>query len=344
MAGLSITGQLKVSTLQDNFLKEFGLTLRVYDGRSFADPSQTLAQARKHKGSGNGLSVAKNMKVGSLERKFEVEFGLKVQVAGSDDSYLCNDDFTLNAAQLEDEKKLSRKTKKALRQEDEDSAVDGDDTSSSSESSGEDADEVEASVNLYMANICGFDSEAEDFEEDLSLGICMFFEALEMRLEETPDAYLVAAENEDDYDRGFKNTGLIKITEKGKELEEESVSELVKKSISEFTVFDGWTQGVWIFFLTDEIQDDLEPGEIWDYNFQRIADWMEERNVILIGYHGTYEDIAYQAWDEGQWDEGVESSSDSEEREFYLGDKMLDINRIPRDAFDFTSHKIIDVS
>ena len=127
MAGLSITGQLKVSTLQDNFLKEFGLTLRIYDGRSFADPSQTLAQARKHKGSGNGLSVAKNMKVGSLERKFEVEFGLKVQVAGSDDSYLCNDDFTLNAAQLEDEKKLSRKTKKALRQEDEDSAVDGDD-------------------------------------------------------------------------------------------------------------------------------------------------------------------------------------------------------------------------
>ena len=94
MAGLSITGQMKVSTLQEGFLKEFGLTLRVYDGRSFANPTQTLSQVRKKKGSGKGLSVAKNMKVGNLEDKFEEEFGLKVQVAGSDDSYLSNDNLT----------------------------------------------------------------------------------------------------------------------------------------------------------------------------------------------------------------------------------------------------------
>ena len=117
MAGLSITGQMKVSTLQEGFLKEFGLTLRVYDGREFADPSQTLAQVRKKKGSGKDLSVAKNMKVGNLEDKFEVEFGLKVQVAGSDDSYLCKNELTLNAAQQEDEKKLARKERKAARQE-----------------------------------------------------------------------------------------------------------------------------------------------------------------------------------------------------------------------------------
>ena len=116
MAGLSITGQMKVSTLQEGFLKEFGLTLRVYDGREFADPSQTLAQVRKKKGSGKDLSVAKNMKVGNLEDKFEVEFGLKVQVAGSDDSYLCKNELTLNAAQQEDEKKLARKERKAARQ------------------------------------------------------------------------------------------------------------------------------------------------------------------------------------------------------------------------------------
>ena len=96
MAGLSITGQMKVSTLQEGFLKEFGLTLRVYDGREFADPSQTLGQVRKKKGSGKALSVAKNMKVGNLEDKFEEEFGLKVQVAGSDDSYLCKTTLTLN--------------------------------------------------------------------------------------------------------------------------------------------------------------------------------------------------------------------------------------------------------
>ena len=99
------------------FFKEFGLTLRVYDGREFADPSQTLAQVRKKKGSGKDLSVAKNMKVGNLEDKFEEEFGLKVQVAGSDDSYLCKNELTLNAAQQEDEKKLARKERKAARQE-----------------------------------------------------------------------------------------------------------------------------------------------------------------------------------------------------------------------------------
>jgi hypothetical protein len=117
MAGLSITGQMKVSTLQDGFLKEFGLTLRVYDGRAFADPTQTLAQVRKKKGSGKDLSVAKNMKVGNLEDKIEEEFGLKVQVAGSDDSYLCDNNLTLNAAQQEDEKKLARKDRKTERQE-----------------------------------------------------------------------------------------------------------------------------------------------------------------------------------------------------------------------------------
>jgi len=124
MAGLSITGQMKVSTLQEGFLKEFGLTLRVYDGRAFADPTQTLAQVRKKKGSGKDLSVAKNMKVGNLEDKFEEEFGLKVQVAGSDDSYLCKDELTLNAAQQQDEKKLARKERKAARQ---DEAGDSDD-------------------------------------------------------------------------------------------------------------------------------------------------------------------------------------------------------------------------
>ena len=108
MAGLPITEQMKVSTLQESFLKEFGLTMRVYDGRSFADPTQTLGQVRKKKGSGKTLSV-ENMKVKNLVDKFEDEFGLKVQVAGSDDSYLCKTTLTLSDAQRRDEKILGRK-------------------------------------------------------------------------------------------------------------------------------------------------------------------------------------------------------------------------------------------
>ena len=78
MANLPITGQMKIETLQARFKKEFGLTLRIYEGREFADSSLTLAQVRKKKGSGKALSVAKNMKVGNLEDKINEEFGLKV--------------------------------------------------------------------------------------------------------------------------------------------------------------------------------------------------------------------------------------------------------------------------
>mgnify|MGYP001341373949 CR=1 FL=1 len=161
MAGLSVTGQMKVSTLQDGFFKEFGLTLRIYDGRSFADPTQTLAQVRKKKGSGKALSVAKNMKVGNLEDKFEEEFGLKVQVAGSDDSYLCDNDLTLNAAQQEDQKKLGRKAKKAARGDDE-----SDDDGESEDNA--DANATEGSAKNYFINYdksrdaCSIIWESED--------------------------------------------------------------------------------------------------------------------------------------------------------------------------------------
>jgi hypothetical protein len=44
---LNINGRMKVKTLRADFKKEFGLTLRVYDGRSFADNDSTLASIRK---------------------------------------------------------------------------------------------------------------------------------------------------------------------------------------------------------------------------------------------------------------------------------------------------------
>ena len=107
----SITGQIKVATLKKRFLKEFGLTLRIYDGRSFADEGQTISQIRKKKGSGD-LSVRKSMKVGTLEEKIESEFGIKVQIAGSDDSYLCKNELTLASAHEKDQEKISKGLRK----------------------------------------------------------------------------------------------------------------------------------------------------------------------------------------------------------------------------------------
>ena len=48
------------------------------------------------------------MKVGNLEDKFEKEIGLKVRVTGSDGSYLCDKNLTINVAQQEDKKKIKK--------------------------------------------------------------------------------------------------------------------------------------------------------------------------------------------------------------------------------------------
>jgi len=114
---LNINGRMKVKTLRADFKKEFGLMLRVYEGRSFADDDATLASIRKGDSKGGEFAPQRNTKVGNLEDKIMDMFGIKTQVAGSDDSYLCDNDKTLAGALQEDEKVLARKVKKAAKKE-----------------------------------------------------------------------------------------------------------------------------------------------------------------------------------------------------------------------------------
>jgi len=116
--GFNITGQMNVGTLKKRFKKEFGLTLRLYDGNKFADDGVSIASIRKKKGKAGSFEVRKSIKVENLEKRFEKEFGIKVQVAGSDDSYLCDDEITLASALRKDEKRLGRKAKKVAPKED----------------------------------------------------------------------------------------------------------------------------------------------------------------------------------------------------------------------------------
>jgi hypothetical protein len=129
MSTILLPGQTKVSTLQERFKSEFGLTLRVYDGRSFAEPDATIGQVRKKRGAPS-IDIRRNTKVGNLEDRFMEDFGIKVRIAGSDDSYLCDNDLTLAAALAEDERKLGRKATSAAAGEGQDSDsehVEGDD-------------------------------------------------------------------------------------------------------------------------------------------------------------------------------------------------------------------------
>ncbi|CAB5034049.1 MAG: DUF1566 domain-containing protein [Actinobacteria bacterium] len=110
---MNINGRVKVKTLKAQFFEEFGLTIRVYDGRSFADDNATLASIRRGESIGGEFSPRKNTKVGNLEDKIKELFGLKTQIAGSDNSYLCDNNMTLAKAKEDDDARIIQKTKKA---------------------------------------------------------------------------------------------------------------------------------------------------------------------------------------------------------------------------------------
>lgn len=114
---MKINGRIKVKTLQEQFKSEFGLTLRVYDGNKFADPDFTLAKVRKGDALGGEFSPKKNMKVGNLEDKILQDFGVKVQVAGSCDSYLCDNSYSLAKALELDGKRTSRRKSNQISEE-----------------------------------------------------------------------------------------------------------------------------------------------------------------------------------------------------------------------------------
>ena len=109
---LNINGRMKVKTLRSDFKKEFELSLRVYDGINFADDEATLASIRKGDNKGGEFSVKRNTNVGKLKDKIMDMFGIKTQIAGSDDSYLCDNDKTLAGALEADEKLMGKRAKK----------------------------------------------------------------------------------------------------------------------------------------------------------------------------------------------------------------------------------------
>lgn len=107
LATISMPGNTKISTLQERFLEQFGLMLRVYSGRNLADVNETLSAVRKKIGEPS-IEVQANIKVGNLEKKFIEEYGIKVRVAGSNNSYLCEKGITLaQALKLDKEKTAS---------------------------------------------------------------------------------------------------------------------------------------------------------------------------------------------------------------------------------------------
>jgi hypothetical protein len=98
MAELTVSGRMKVKTLKKDFQEAFGASLRVYNGKRFADDELTLASIRKNEATARGdLKVSGNMQVGTFENKFKEIFGITIQVADADNAKLMDDSLTLSA-------------------------------------------------------------------------------------------------------------------------------------------------------------------------------------------------------------------------------------------------------
>jgi len=99
MANFLVSGRMKVKSLKTSFKENFEVTLRVYNGKRFADDDATLASIRKDDGKAKGdLKVSGNMQIGTFEKKFMEVFGISIQVADKKDEKLLEDSITLSAA------------------------------------------------------------------------------------------------------------------------------------------------------------------------------------------------------------------------------------------------------
>lgn len=95
MADIKVNGKMLVKTLKKNFKDSFGSTLRVYDGKKFAEDTDTLASIRKEDATGGEFEVSGKMLVGNFEKRMLDDYGIRVQVATPDDSKLSDNEITL---------------------------------------------------------------------------------------------------------------------------------------------------------------------------------------------------------------------------------------------------------
>lgn len=78
---MNVSGRQKVKSLKDAFKKEFGVDIRVYNGKKFADPDASLASIRAEGAPAKGdFEVRGNTKVGNVEKQFKDQLGITIQI------------------------------------------------------------------------------------------------------------------------------------------------------------------------------------------------------------------------------------------------------------------------
>lgn len=93
---INVTGQMKVGTFKKQFEENFGIKVRVYNGKIFASDEATIASIRKEGNKKGTLSIVGQSKVGTVEANFKDLFGISIQVEGPDGN-LADNDVTLGS-------------------------------------------------------------------------------------------------------------------------------------------------------------------------------------------------------------------------------------------------------
>jgi hypothetical protein len=102
-ADFEISHNQKLKTIQEDFKRNFGLSLRVYKGKMLADPDLTFAQlnqrtSKKVQADSGSLKVKANMTIGDFEKLIDEHFGLTVQVANEFNTYCVSNSYTIGQA------------------------------------------------------------------------------------------------------------------------------------------------------------------------------------------------------------------------------------------------------
>jgi len=94
--GIKVSGRMKVATLKKDFEETFGVKIRVYNGKKFADDDATLASIRAKGVKGGDISLVAQTKVGNIEKAFKEQMGIAIQIEDMDGD-LANNKVTLGS-------------------------------------------------------------------------------------------------------------------------------------------------------------------------------------------------------------------------------------------------------
>ncbi len=100
----------------------------------------------------------------------------------------------------------------------------------------------------------------------------------------------------------------------------------------ELTFLDDSYYMIWFAFqCPEESEEEMQdPGDNWEMLFQNFA--ADLPNLALAGYNSKLDEIIWQQWDDGQFDEGAISNTDSSE--YYSGSNVESEHKISLECFE----------